>query len=89
MASNRQNPKRVTRPDPMRSIERGSSEEMEDEDSQSPSTSTGRRWRQQWLAEVDLETRRAYGSAIMSGHGMCSIHLHEKPCVSNPPLHRP
>jgi len=73
MASSRRNHGRVARPDPARSIEMGSNEEREmkeDEDTQSPLTTSSRRRRRQWLADMDLETRRAYGRAIMSGHGL-------------------
>jgi hypothetical protein len=35
-----------------------------------PASLVGRRKRRRWLAGVDLETRKAYGRALMSGHGM-------------------
>jgi hypothetical protein len=82
--SRRRNPGRKTRSGPSVLVERESSEEREPgEDSQGdmeedqnikiPPDSlemSGRRKRRRWLAGVDLETRKAYGRALMSGHGM-------------------
>jgi hypothetical protein len=31
------------------------------------------RKRRRWLADVDLETRKAYGRAMMSGHGILFV----------------
>jgi hypothetical protein len=34
---------------------------------------SGRRKRRRWLADVNLETRKAYGRALMSGHSMLFV----------------
>jgi len=91
--SPRRNSVRQTRPGPSVFIERESSEgrelgedeqggmEKEDQDIKvSPDSLAilGRRKRRRWMADVDLETRKAYGRALMSGHGilfmLCTNH---------------
>jgi hypothetical protein len=75
LASRRNNPVAPTRPDPAKAIGGESSEERIIEGDQEMQTTSGfyagssRRSRLHWLAEVDLETRMAYGRALMSGHG--------------------
>lgn len=94
----RKNPQRTRRPDPVKTMERGLSEEREmvgdDEvDNLSGSRSnSGHRRKFCWPADTDLETRKAYGRALMSGHGMLSFHLHEsspRNLYSSRPLLRP
>ncbi|KIM84707.1 hypothetical protein PILCRDRAFT_393899 [Piloderma croceum F 1598] len=74
LAGRRKNPPCASRPDPAKTIESGSSEENmmeDDQEMQIPSdfhTGSSRRSRLRWLADVDLETRIAYGRALMSGH---------------------
>ena len=81
LADRRKQPTRGARPDPAKTIERDSSEESmieDDQDTPVPSDScavSSRRSRLRWLASVDLETRMAYGRALMSGHGMLLFHL--------------
>jgi hypothetical protein len=43
---------------------------QEDETAPGMSPASARRWTRYLMANMDLETRKAYGSAIMSGHGM-------------------
>jgi hypothetical protein len=75
ITNRRTNRERFARPDPAKGIERGSSEEQEEEEEEEEvdrprtATTSSRRKRLRWLADVDLETRRAYGTAIMGGHG--------------------
>jgi len=72
----RRNPPRTTRPDTAKIIERESRDEREivgDEevDNLTSSRSNLRHKRKfSWPADMDLETRKAYGRALMSGHGM-------------------
>ena len=40
-----------------------------------PASLEGRRKRHRWLAGVDLETRKAYGRVLMSGHGIILFFL--------------
>jgi hypothetical protein len=46
-----------------------------------------RRRELQWLASADLEARKAYGRALMSGHGVFSSFHRRKPLIES--LHRP
>lgn len=71
ITNSRRNRERFARPDPAKGIERGTSEEQQEEEEDRPrkATTSSRRKRLRWLADVDLETRRAYGTAIMGGHG--------------------
>lgn len=85
----RRNPGRKTRSGPSLLVERGSIEERkpeedgqgdmeEDQDLKTPPDSpamSGRRKRRRWLADVDLETRKAYGRALMSGQGVLLCFL--------------
>ena len=71
LADRRKNPPCIARPDPKTGIERESSNESMNEEMPIPSSShavSSRRRRLRWLADVDLETRMAYGRALMSGH---------------------
>ena len=79
--ASRRNPGRRARPEGEKTIERESSEmEMEDsedremeEDVQNPShnlATSKRRKKFHWPAGMDLKARRAYGEALMSGHGV-------------------
>jgi hypothetical protein len=84
--ANRQiNPPCTARPDTTKTIERESGEEStieDDQEMQIPSNSramSSRRSRLRWLADVDLETRMAYGRALMSGHGMLHFLSCPKP----------
>ena len=43
---------------------------------------SSRRSRLRWLADVDLETRIAYGRALMSGHGM--LYFPDSTCGEGP-----
>ena len=76
LASRCKNTPRAKRLDPEKIIERESSEqriEDDDQEMQFPSgfhMGSSRRSRLRWLADVDLETRMAYGRALMSGQGM-------------------
>ena len=72
ITNRRRNREKFARPDPAKGIERGSSEEQEEEEEEDrPRTATmsSRRKRLRWLADVDLETRKAYGTATMGGGG--------------------
>jgi hypothetical protein len=93
-ASRRRNSGRASRADPAVFIERGSSEDVEMEDTQDhdvqnlgspqskvktpPDVSTPERHRRElrWFANADVETRKAYGRALMSGHGVFSSFYH-------------
>ncbi len=81
LAGRRKNPQRAARSDPKTAIERESSEEsMIQEPTASGSHAVlSRRSRLRWLADVDLETRMAYGRALMSGHGMLQLRSRSKP----------
>jgi hypothetical protein len=50
---------------------------------------SSRRSRLRWLADVDLETRIAYGRALMSGHGMLHLLSCSKPYRLTLPWPRP
>jgi hypothetical protein len=95
LAGRRENSPRTAGPDPMKAIERESSEEsmiVDDQEMQIPSDSravSGRRSRLRWLAGVDLETRMAYGRALMSGHGILYFLACSKPYTLKPSLPRP
>ncbi|KAF8631722.1 hypothetical protein AX15_002227 [Amanita polypyramis BW_CC] len=69
LAGWRKNPPRAKRLDPAKAIGRVPSEDGQE--MQIPSSShvgSSRRSRLRWLADVNLETRMAYGKALMSGH---------------------
>jgi hypothetical protein len=74
--SRRKNAPRAGRPDPAKTVERESSDENMTEDDPEMQTPIGsravssRRRRLHWWADADLETRKAYGRALMSGHGI-------------------
>jgi hypothetical protein len=76
----RKNPERAGRSSQLQCTETTSDEEGGMEGSQTPRKAwkmSKRSRRLDWLADVDVETRKAYGSALMSGHGtpllFCSI----------------
>ena len=71
-ARRQKKPGRNARPRGEMNVEREFSEEMDGEDAEvenlaSPSK---RRKKFHWPAGMDLEARRAYGEALMSGHGV-------------------
>jgi hypothetical protein len=63
----RRNPPRRKRADISKTVERGSSEEMELEGDEGKSG---------FPAGMDLEARKAYGRALMSGPGVLPFHCH-------------
>jgi hypothetical protein len=68
----RRNLGRAARPDPMKCVETSSSGQSEDEDMQGvsgPQEMTKASW-EPWPDGADLETRMAYGSALMDGYGL-------------------
>jgi hypothetical protein len=78
--TSRKNPLRTMRPDSAKTMERGSSEEREmmgddevDNLSRSRSNS-GHHRKFCWTADTDIETLKAYGRALMSGHGALPFH---------------
>lgn len=76
LASRRKNP-----------LERNPDQEIENPSSFHPGS--GRRSGLRWLADADLETRMAYGRALMSGHGMLYSRLRFKLYILNLSLLRP
>jgi hypothetical protein len=70
LAQKRKNQERAARGDPAKSVE-SSSEEIEDEDVQmsGPRGMTKADWEPPWPDGADLETRMAYGRALMDGYG--------------------
>lgn len=89
-AGRRQNPPRTERPDPTESGEESMT--VDDQEMQIPSDShvvSSHRSRPRWLAGADLETRMAYGRALMSGHGMLHFLSCSKPYTLKPSLPRP
>lgn len=91
LAGRRKNPPRAARSDPKTTIERESSESIFQE-MPIPSGShavSSRHDRLRWLADVDLETRIAYGRALMSGHGMLHLLSSSKPYTLTQSLPRP
>jgi len=92
LAGRRKNPPRAGRSDSKTAIERESSEESIIQEMPIPSRShavSSRRSRLRWLADVDLETRIAYGRALMSGHGMLHLLSCSKPYRLTLPWPRP
>jgi hypothetical protein len=99
-AARQQNPEGSRRPSREKNIEGESSEEMEtadgedtvtEEDAQNPShnlATSKRRKKFHWPAGMDLEARIAYGSALMSGHGVLHF-LSLSPIVRTDCLRRP
>jgi hypothetical protein len=65
----RRNQARAAKADPMQSVGMRSGEETEDEDMQGMSDPHGMT-REPWPDGADLETRMAYGRALMDGYGL-------------------
>jgi hypothetical protein len=83
VANRRKNPPHTGR---LKATESKSSAEMveDDQDMQIPSGLHGvlsRRRRLRWLKDMDLETRMAYGRALMSGHGILAFISPYKLCT--------
>lgn len=79
--SRRKDPGRASRPDPAKTIERGSSKEMDEEDdlqiASNISAPSQRHRKFDWPEGMDQEARMAYARALMSGHGMLYfLHLY-------------
>jgi len=67
IGNRRRNFKRAARPDPAKTMERVSSDETEKMEGVKQSSIHCERMR--WFAGEDLNSRMAYGRAVMSGHG--------------------
>jgi hypothetical protein len=73
----RKNPERAGRssqPQYTETMSSGEEGEMECLPTPTKASKLSKRFRRlDWLADADLETRKAYGSALMSGHGTPSL----------------
>lgn len=73
LALSRRNPGRSSRPGTTKTTEKESSEELEIPEEGASHVPSKRRKRFQWPPGMDLAARKAYGRALMSGHGMLSF----------------
>jgi hypothetical protein len=92
MARRRRNPGRGARSDPAKSVEMTSSEENGGEDVgniSSPQGMTKASWKLPWPDGADLETRMAYGRALMDGYGLWTTFRFHELCALILPLPRP